>query len=281
MKIKNKKLRIFMSRKMSVVGLVVFIIILFAVFVGPYLTTHEPLRMDINNRFAGVSLRNPFGTDAMGRDIFTRVIHGGQISIGLALFGVSFGAGVGIVFGILAGYYGGFLDAIVSRVTDFLMAVPPFMIAIVSLLVLGSGGTNAAIAVGISLIPIFMRMTRGGVIAIKDLDYVKSCRILGISDLRILMTHVLPGVIPLIVVTFTINLGTALLTISTLSFLGIGVNPPSPEWGALMADARLNLLDIPLLLFGPGLAMTLFVMSTSLIGDGLRDALDSKSVEGV
>ena len=281
MKIKNKKLRIFMSRKMSVVGLVVFIIILFAVFIGPYLTTHEPLRMDINNRFAGVSLRNPFGTDAMGRDIFTRVIHGGQISIGLALFGVSFGAGVGIVFGILAGYYGGFLDAIVSRVTDFLMAVPSFMIAIVSLLVLGSGGVNAAIAVGISLIPVFMRMTRGGVIAIKDLDYVKSCRILGISDSRILMTHVLPGVIPLIVVTFTINLGAALLTISTLSFLGIGVNPPNPEWGALIADSRQHILDAPLLLLGPGLAAMLFVMSTSLIGDGLRDALDSKSVEGV
>ena len=281
MKIKNKKLRIFMSRKMSVIGLVVFIIILFAAFVGPYLTTHSPFGMDIHNRFAGISSRNWLGTDGMGRDIFTRVIHGGQVSIGLALFGVSLGAGVGIVFGVFAGFYGGFLDAIISRVTDFLMAVPSFMIAIVSLLVLGSGGVNAAIAVGISLIPVFMRMTRGGVIAIKDLDYVKSCRILGISDSRILMTHVLPGVIPLIVVTFTINLGAALLTISTLSFLGIGVNPPNPEWGALIADSRQHILDAPLLLLGPGLAAMLFVMSTSLIGDGLRDALDSKSVEGV
>jgi len=281
MKAKNKKLKIFLSRKLSVIALAVFLVMMFAVFVGPYLTTHDPFMMDASNRFQGISSRNLLGTDAMGRDVFTRVIHGGQLSIGLAIFGVSIGAVFGLVFGITSGFYGGILDAIVSRIIDFLMAVPTFMIAIISLLVLGSGGINAAIAVGVSLIPIFMRIARAGIISIKDLDYVKSCRILGVSDSRILMAHILPGIMPLIVVTFTINLGTALLTISALSFLGIGVNPPTPEWGALMADGRLNLMDVPLGIIAPGIAMVIFVMSTSLIGDGLRDALDSKSMEGV
>ena len=279
MKIKSKKLKIFLSRKISVIAAIGLIIMLFAAFVGPFLTSRTPYEMDFHNIFSGISRENWLGTDHAGRDLFTRIIHGGQLSIGLALFGVSIGVSFGLVFGLISGYYGGIPDALISRFIDFLMAVPAFMIAIISLALLGPGGINTGIAVGVSTIPLFMRMTRSQVIAIKESDYVKSCRIIGVSDLRIIMTHILPGIWPLIAVTFTLQLGTALLTAAALSFLGIGVNPPTPEWGSLLSAGRTHMLAFPLGIMAPGIAITLFVMCTSLIGDGLRDALDPKSVE--
>jgi len=279
MKIKPKKLKIFLSRKISVIAAIGLILMMFAAFVGPFLTSRDPYTMDLHNRFSGITMENWLGTDWSGRDMFTRLIHGGQISMGLAFFGVSIGVSFGLVFGLIAGYYGGILDAVISRFIDFLMAVPAFMIAIIALALLGAGGINTGIAVGVSTIPLFMRMTRSQVIAIKDSDYVKSCRIIGVSDLRIVMTHVLPGIWPLIAVTFTLQLGTALLTAAALSFLGIGVAPPTPEWGALLADGRVFMLAFPLGTIAPGIAIMLFVMFTSLVGDGLRDALDPKSVE--
>ena len=279
MKIKNKKLKIFMSRKLSVAAAVVFIIMLLAVFVGPYLTVHDPTALDARNRLQGICSTHWLGTDDVGRDVFTRLIHGGQLSIGLAMFGVSISLVFGIVMGLISGYYGGITDTVLSRFIDFLMSIPTFLIAIVSLAILGSGGVNTGIAVGVAGIPLFMRITRSGVLAVKDLDYVRSSRMMGLSDSRIIMTHILPGIIPLLVVTSTLQLGTALLTASALSFLGIGVNPPTPEWGLMLSAARTHMLAIPLGIIAPGTAIMLFVMCTSLIGDGLRDALDPKSID--
>jgi len=279
MRIKNKKLRIFLSRKVSVGALLVLMLMVFGAIAGPSLIMHDPMALNAHNRLQGVSWDHWMGTDAFGRDIFTRLVHGAPISMGLALFGVSIGFSFGLVFGIISGYYGGLLDALLSRAIDFLMAIPPLMIGIFSLIILGSGGINTGIAVGISSIPLFMRMTRGQVIIIKNLDYVKSSRMIGLSDFRIIITHILPGIMPLIVVTFTLQLGMALLLSSTLSFLGIGVNPPTPEWGSIMADSRTRMLSFPLGTIAPGIAITLFVMCTSLIGDGLRDAFDTKTVE--
>ncbi|MCL2565030.1 MAG: ABC transporter permease [Defluviitaleaceae bacterium] len=279
MKIKSKKLKIFLSRKISVIAAIGLVLMLFAAFAGPFLTSHDPNEMDFNNRFGSISRENWLGTDWSGRDMFTRIIHGGQVSIGLALFGVSIGVSFGLIFGLISGYYGGVTDALISRFIDFLMAVPAFMIAIISLALLGPGGINTGIAVGVSTIPLFMRMTRSQVIAIKDSDYVKSCRIIGVSDSRIIVTHIMPGIWPLIAVTFTLQLGTALLSTAALSFLGIGVSPPTPEWGSLLSSGRVNMLAFPLGIMAPGIAIMLFVMCTSLVGDGLRDALDPKSVE--
>lgn len=281
MKIKNKRLKIFLSRKLSVAAAIVFTIMIFGATAGPFLTRHDPIALDARNRFQSISSTHWLGTDASGRDTFTRMVHGAQLSMGLALFGVSIGLSFGLIFGLASGYYGGFLDSLISRFIDFLMAVPTFMIAIISLLLLGSGGINTGIAVGISSIPLFMRMTRGQVIAIKNLEYVKSSRMIGLSDFRIIMTHIIPGILPLIVVTFTLQLGTALLASSALSFLGIGVNPPTPEWGSMVADGRPFMRSDPIAIMAPGIAITLFVMCTSLIGDGLRDALDPKTAEGV
>ena len=279
MKIKSKKLRVFLSRKISVLAALVLILMAFAAFAGPYMTSRSPYDQNVAARLQGISREHWLGTDYIGRDMFTRIIHGGQISMGIALFGVSVGAAAGLLLGFLSGYYSGITDSIISRFIDILMAIPGLMIATIAVAILGSGGINTGIAVGLSTIPSFMRMTRASVISIKETDYVKSCRIIGVSDMRIIMTHIMPGVLPLIAVTFTINLGTALLIASSLSYLGIGVNPPTPEWGALVSSGRTMMLAFPLGVIAPGLAITLFVLCTSLVGDGLRDAFDPKSIE--
>ena len=271
---KNKKLKIFLSRKISVVAAVLLLFMMLVAFIGPFLTVHDPDSGNIWNAGQGMSREHWLGTDHIGRDFFTRIIHGMRLSIGLALFGVSIGLSFGLVFGLISGYYGGVTDAVISRFNDFLMAVPTFMIAIISLAILGSGGINTGIAVGLSGIPSFMRITRSQVIAVKDLDYVKSCRITGMSDTRIIIRHILPGVLPIIAVTFTLNWGAALLTATTISFLGLGVNPPTSELGALVNSGMGAVRNNPGGVIFPTIPITLFVMCTSLIGDGLRDAFD-------
>lgn len=277
MKIKSKKLRIFLSRKLSVAAAVILIIMMLSVFIGPHFTRFSPTEINIERRLSGISSEHWLGTDEIGRDFFARIVHGGQITMGIALFGVALGASVGLLLGIVSGYYGGVLDALLSRFIDILMAIPGLMIATIALGILGPGGINTGIAVGVSAIPAFMRMTRATVISVKETDYVKSCRIMGGSNLRIIVKHILPSAWPMIVVMFTLGLGTAVLTSSALSFLGIGVNPPTPEWGALISSGRTMMLAFPLGILAPGLAITLVVMCTSLIGDGLRDALDPKT----
>jgi len=277
MKIKSKKLRIFLNRPLSVAAAVIFIGILLLVFIGPHFTRFSPIEMDLDRRLLGISSEHWLGTDFAGRDQFSRIVHGGQTTMNIAFSGVFMGAFFGLLLGIVSGYYGGVSDALLSRVTDVLMAIPSLMIATIAAGILGTGGNNTAIAVGIASIPLFMRMTRATVLSVKELDYVKSCRMIGGSNLRIIVKHILPSVWPLLIVMFTLNLGTAVLTASALSFLGIGISPPAIEWGSLLSEGRTRMLQFPLGIIAPGIAITLVVMCTSLIGDGLRDALDPKS----
>jgi len=279
MKIKSKKLRIFLSRKISVVAAVILIIMMLGMFIGPYFTRFSPTDINIDRRLDGISREHWLGTDEIGRDMFARIVHGGQTTMGIALFGVSLGAVFGLLLGIISGYYGGMLDAVLSRFIDILMAIPGLLIATIAVGIIGPGGINTGIAVGIASIPSFMRMTRGTVIAVKETDYVKSCRMMGGSNIRIIINHILPSIWPITVVMFTLGLGTAVLTSSALSFLGIGVNPPASEWGALISVGRHMMLAFPMGVVAPGLAITLVVLCTSLVGDGLRDALDPKSNE--
>ena len=276
MKIKSKKLRIFLSRKISVAAALILILIALGVFVGPYFT-QSPYEIAVERRLEGISREHWLGTDHAGRDLFARIVHGGRLSIGIALFGVSIGVFFGLTLGLISGYYGGVIDSVFSRLIDILMAIPGLLIATIAVGILGPGIINTGIAVGISSIPPFMRMTRGSVISVKEADYVKSCRVIGGSNLRIVLMHIMPSVWPLLAVMFTLNLGTALLTASALSYLGIGVNPPTPEWGSLVSTGRTMMLAFPLGILAPGIAITLFVLCTSLVGDGLRDALDPKS----
>jgi len=277
MKIKSKKINIFLSRKISVFAAIIFILMIITAAIGPDLCKYSPYEQNQNNRFAPVSKEHWLGTDYAGRDTFTRVIYGAETSLGLAVIGVTIGLVTGVSLGLISGYYGGAVDAVISRAIELLMAFPGLFIALITIAVLGRSNINTAFAVAMSTVPSFMRITRSNVIAIKNTDYVKSCIIIGESDLRIILTHVLPNAISLIIVTFTLNLGTALLTVSSLSYLGIGVNPPHPEWGAMISSAKDAVISYPLGTVAPGLAITVFVMCANLVGDGLRDAFDPKN----
>ena len=277
MKIKSKKINTFLSRKISVYAAIVLIFMVLVAIFGPELCEFSPYAQNQDNRYAEVSKVHLLGTDYAGRDTFTRVIYGAKTSLGLAILGVSIGLVTGVSLGLVSGYYGGAIDTVISRAIELLMAFPGLFIALITIAVLGRSNINTAFAVAMSMVPSFMRITRSNVIAIKETDYVKSCIIIGESDLRIILTHVLPNAISLIIVTFTLNLGSALLTVSSLSYLGIGVNPPEPEWGAMISSAKDSVIAYPLGILAPGLAITIFVMCANLVGDGLRDAFDPKN----
>jgi peptide/nickel transport system permease protein len=183
---------------------------------------------------------------------------------------------IGVLLGVFAGYFGRWADALISRFVDVLLAFPGLLLAITIVAILGHGSMNTAVAVAVFCIPSIARITRGQVLTLKDSEYVQAARVFGASDLRIIFTHIIPNSVSIIIVTVTLNLGTAILTASSLSFLGLGVQPPNPEWGSMLSQAREVVRSYPLGVLAPGLIITLTVMSFSLLGDGLRDALDPK-----
>lgn len=224
----------------------------------------------------GPSAAHWFGTDYLGRDTFTRIVYGARMSLFISFSGVLSGCLVGVLLGVCAGYYGGWVDAVISRVIDVLLAFPGLLLAIVIVAILGNGDKNTIIAIAVFAIPSIARMVRGVVISNKDAQYIGAARVMGESNARIIMTHIIPNSVSQIIVNVTLNLGTAILTSSSLSFLGMGVQPPSPEWGAMLNKAKEVLRSNPWEAIFPGLVITLVVMSFSLVGDGLRDALDPK-----
>ena len=244
--------------------------------IGPSLCTYDPLAQDTSNISQGPSAAHWFGTDYLGRDTFTRIVYGARMSLFISFSGVFSGCLVGVLLGVWAGYYGGWVDAVISRVIDVLLAFPGLLLAIVIVAILGNGDKNTIIAIAVFAIPSIARMVRGVVISNKDSQYIGAARVMGESNARIILTHIIPNSVSQIIVNVTLNLGTAILTSSSLSFLGMGVQPPSPEWGAMLNKAKEVLRSNPWEAIFPGLVITLVVMSFSLVGDGLRDALDPK-----
>ena len=216
------------------------------------------------------------GTDNLGRDTLTRMIYGARTTLLVSFAAVAIGSFVGILLGVIAGYFGGKVDAILARFIDILQAFPGLLLAILIIAVLGTSLVNTIIAISIYSIPSMARRTRSMVISIKSREYVQACRIFGASDLRVILTHVIPNCVSQIIVDITLSLGTAILTSSALSFLGLGVQPPNAEWGAMMNNARIVVRKAPIHAIIPGIAICIVVLSFSLVGDGLRDALDPK-----
>jgi glutathione transport system permease protein len=231
---------------------------------------------DYDQLNAGPSWSHWLGVDPLGRDIFSRILMGARISLATGLFSVALGGVVGTALGLLAGYYEGWWDRIVMRICDVLFAFPGILLALGIVAILGSSLVNVVVAVSVFSVPAFARLVRGSTLALKHMTYVEAVRSIGASDWTIVVRHILPGAISSIVVYFTMRLGTSIITAASLSFLGLGAQPPTPEWGAMLNDARADMVNAPHVALFPSLAIFLTVLAFNLLGDGLRDALDPK-----
>jgi peptide/nickel transport system permease protein len=262
--------------KGAMVGLFLVLLLVIAAVGAPLLSPYDPLKMVIRERLKAPSIQHLMGTDQLGRDILTRVLYGGRLSLMLGFVSVTIASSVGILVGLIAGYSGGKVDNVLMRLIDMIMAMPSILLAMTIAYALGPSLPNLMIAVGIGASPTFARITRGAVMSARQQIYVEAARVVGCTNGRILFRHLLPNVVAPVVVLGTLSLGTAILSAATLSFLGMGVQPPTPEWGNMVSEGRDRLQIAWWVTFGPGLAVMLSVLGMNLLGDGLRDALDPK-----
>jgi glutathione transport system permease protein len=269
--------RKFRRRKIAVAaGLFIGLLVFIAIFY-PWLVPFDPENyFDYALLNTGPSAAHWFGVDSLGRDIFSRILAGTRISLTAGFCSVLAGAVIGAGLGLLAGYFEGWLDRVVMRVCDALFAFPGILLAISIVAVLGSGMGNVIVAVAIFSIPTFARLVRGNTLAIKRQTYVEAARSLGAGHVTIMFRHILPGSISIIVVYFSMRIGTSIITAASLSFLGLGAQPPTPEWGSMLSEARADMIVAPHVAIFPSLAIFLTVLFFNLFGDGLRDALDPK-----
>jgi glutathione transport system permease protein len=231
---------------------------------------------DYDSLNARPSWKHLFGVDSLGRDIFSRILMGARISLAAGFISVAVGALFGTALGLVAGYYEGWADRVIMRLSDVLFAFPGILLAIGVVAILGGGMTNVIIAVAIFSIPTFARLVRGNTLALKHLTFIEAARSLGASNATIILRHIFPGTISAVVVYFSLRIGTSIITAASLSFLGLGAQPPTPEWGAMLDAARSDMMTAPHVALFPALAIFVTVLAFNLLGDGLRDALDPK-----
>jgi ABC-type dipeptide/oligopeptide/nickel transport system permease subunit len=273
----HQVLRHLRRNRMAMLGLVILVIFVLGAIFAPLLTSYDPIKPDFGSAFQKPSSLHILGTDELGRDVFARILYGSQISLMIGLISVSIGLAVGVPVGALSGYYGGKFDLFVQRLIDIMIAFPGMLLAIVIVTMLGTGVENVMLATGVASIPIYTRLVRGSVLAVKEQRYVAAAKVLGISNFKIIMRHILPNCMGPIVVQSTFQVATAILWAAGLGFLGLGAQPPDPEWGAMLSKGREFIRTSHHLTTFPGLAILLMVLGFNLLGDGLRDALDPKS----
>lgn len=249
--------------------------ILVAIF-APLIAPYDPLQQNFRAALQPPSLEHLFGTDDVGRDILSRVIFGTQISLRVGLIAVSISSVIGVLLGLAAGYYGGWVDNTIMRVMDVLLAFPGLLLALAIIAVLGPGLFNVMIAVGLGNVPVYTRLTRASTLSVRERDYVLAARALGFSNTRIMLRYILPNVIPPVIALATLGVAGAILTAAGLSFIGLGAQPPTPEWGAMLTQGRQYLQKAWWFTVFPGLAIMVTVLAINLLGDALRDALDPK-----
>jgi peptide/nickel transport system permease protein len=272
----RRALRRLFKRKGAVAGLVVIVsFVLLAVF-APLVVPYDPIATSWSLVRKAPTALHWFGTDDLGRDILSRVIYGARASLLAGAISVTIALSIGVPLGMLAGYRGGFIDALISRITDAMLACPFLILAIALAAFLGPSLGNAMIAIGISATPIFVRLTRGQVMGVKVEDYVEAARAMGNPRWRIALFHILPNIMPALLVQATLAIAAAIIAEASLSFLGLGQQPPAPSWGSMLNAAQRFLTYAPWMAIWPGLAIFLVVLSLNLVGDGLRDALDPR-----
>ncbi|MCX7783567.1 MAG: ABC transporter permease [Meiothermus sp.] len=274
--------RRFMKSSSGKIGLVMAILLILLALLAPVFKPYNPATdRDYVNRLKPPSAERIFGTDNLGRDVFTRVIHGSRISLQVGLVAVALSLLVGTLLGLIAGYFRGGIEVLIGWITDILLAFPSTLLAIAIVAVVGPSLTNAMIAVSITQIPVYIRLARSVVLSARELDYVQAATALGAPNQRILLRHLLPNALPPIIVQATLSIGTATLETAALGFLGLGAQPPAPEWGAMLSDAFRGgyALNSPWTMIFPGLFIMFTVLAFNLLGDGLRDALDPRALK--
>ena len=260
----------------AMAGAVILVAIVLAALAAPIVVPYDPIAIAPSASAEPPSLAHLMGTDVLGRDIFSRVLFGGRISLWLGVVSVGIACSLGLLFGILAGYYRGVVEAVIMRVADVLLAFPSFLLALTILFVLGQSIVNVMVAVGLASVPGYTRVVRGSVLAAREQEYVTAARTAGASDLRLMIRHLLPNIVAPVIVISTVGIAWAIIASASLSFLGMGVQPPTAEWGSMVNDGMRHLNRSWWISTFPGLAVVVAVLAINLLGDGLRDALDPK-----
>jgi peptide/nickel transport system permease protein len=264
------------SSPVTVTGLVMLAIVILCVGLLPLLLATDPNAIDLRARLAAPSWVHPFGTDEVGRDIFTRVMHGGQVSIGVALFVVAVSAGIGTLIGGLSGLLGGKVDTVMMRVMDIVLAVPSLVLTMALAAALGPSLVNAVIAIALVRIPTYVRLSRGQTLVVREAGYVMAARVFGARPSQILRLHVVPNILSPVVVQATLDIGAVILMVAGLSFIGLGAQPPAAEWGAMVSAGRSFILDQWWYSAFPGMAILFTSIAFNLLGDGIRDLTDPR-----
>ncbi len=267
--------RLFQNRG-AVIGLIIFIVLALAAILAPVAAPYGYEEMDLTNMLSGPSLEHLFGTDELGRDVFSRIIYGGRYSLSIGLVATAFGAVVGCAIGAITGYFGGTFDTVLMRFLDILEAIPGLLLTICVSAVLGSGFDKTILALAITSIPQYVRLLRAQVFSVRDEEYLEAAESISCSKFRIITRYVLPNSLSPVIVKATMSVAQTILTAASLSYVGLGVQPPAPEWGAMLSAGRAYIRSFPHLVMFPGIFIMITVLGLNLFGDGLRDALDPK-----
>jgi peptide/nickel transport system permease protein len=268
--------KVFFSRGLVVFGMIIILIFVIMAIFAPLIAPYSPNSPDLKDRLSQPSSTHLLGTDALGRDTLSRIIYGARTSLMIGLVVVGVAAVIGMSLGMVAGYMGGWLYTVIMRVVDVLMTFPMILLALVVAAMLGEGIRNVIIALSIGMVPIYARLMCGQVLVLKENEYILAQKVMGANQARIMIRHLIPNALPTLIVVMTMMLGTTVLAEAGLSFLGIGIEPPTAAWGSMVNDGRDYLLTVPILSFAPGLAIMLLVFAFNMVGDGLRDALDPR-----
>ena len=269
-------LKAFNANKTSWIGLVIFLVIALMAIFAPWVTGQGPLEQDILARLKPPTEAHLLGTDYFGRDIYSRIIYGARLSLLIGLTSTALAMVIGSAIGMIAGWYGGRIDTLVMQVMDILLAFPSLILGLIIVAMLGPSILNIVIAIALTSIPPFARIARAPTIALKEREFIDACRALGYSDARILIIHILPNILPEILVMGSLWLANAIRTEASLAFIGLGVKPPAPTWGSMIREGFENILDSAWLVIAPGGAILIVIFALNLLGDGLRDAIDPK-----
>ncbi len=274
---RRQSVRIFFGRGITV-KLCFAVLVLFVLLsiLLPVIMDLEPNRQDLLNRLAKPSREHWFGTDYLGRDEFARIVYGGRVSLVVSLIAGTFAAAGGILLGLIAGYFGGIISRVIMGITDVILSIPSMVFTMIIAAIMGRSVMSLTIAIGIGMVPTYIRMVNGQILQLKENDYIVASSLVGQKSVKILFKHLLPNTFPSLIVLYTINLGNAIMTESSLSYLGVGINPPTATWGNMVSDAYSYLYTAPRLAIIPGICIIVLIVALNVVGDGLRDALDPR-----